>query len=225
LIITNKGFFIAGTGTDVGKTYIGCVLSAFLYQQGITVAPFKPIESNCLIIDNKLHANDANMYFKAIDKSITDAIIAPYRFKQICSTARAAKLNQKKITLFDIVEHININKIFRNNSILIVEGAGGMLSPLCYDGFNIDLAKKLGLPIILVASNKLGVINDILLNLKLFDSYDLDCQYIILNDTDNDTVANDDMNNLNELKEYTKIKIVQNDYNSHSFLQQIKIPS
>jgi dethiobiotin synthetase len=215
----NKGVFIAGTGTDVGKTYIGSALCASLYQKNVAIAPFKPIESDCLMTANKLYAKDAMMYFDAVDKTISDNIITPFRFKQTCSTARAATINHQKIILSDILNHINEHN--NHNSILIVEGAGGMLSPFCYDGLTIDLAKKLSLPIILVASNKIGVINDVLLNLDLFTKHNLKCEYIILNNIDNNNSG--DMDNVVELQQYTNIKIIYNDYNSHHFVKYIKI--
>jgi dethiobiotin synthetase len=211
-----NGIFIAGTSTFVGKTFIGSALCEHLYQKKISVKPFKIIESGF----NNKQKSDCYAYHKAVDNSIDMNVITPYKFKQVCSTSRAAFLSKTKICLNELCKHIK--KHSKKQDYLIIEAAGGILSPLCADASNLTFARKLDLPILLVTEDKLGCINDVLLNLALFKTYSLQCRYIVLNQMQQKTVT-DDTNNIKELQQYTKVKIIFNRYKKKNFLDEIRI--
>lgn len=224
--VTNKnGLFITGTDTGVGKTFIGTQIVSLLHNNNINAVPRKPIESGCSIINKELVPEDANLYFNAANAKIPLNEICPYRFEPAISPQRAARLINQPIYLDDVTAACT-NEI-SNNDYLIVEGAGGFYSPLCEDGNNSDLAKKLSLPVLLVANDQLGCINHILLTAEAINNQGLTLSLIILNH--NGKEDNHHMNNYDDLKllinvpiiKFNKNEILDNKHTSQLLLNTI----
>ena len=95
---------------------------------------------------------------------------------------------------------------------MLVEGAGGFYSPLAEDGLNADLAQALQLPVILVAADRLGAINDVLLTTEAIRSRGLSLLAIVLNATAANREAQ--LDNLADLRERLDVPIFETDYNS-----------
>lgn len=184
-----NGLFIAGTDTDVGKTTITALLAQHLRQQGLAVSARKPIASGC-----NVSCNDAERLAQATDED--EWLVCPHRFKAAVSPERAMRLEGKPLTLDDLVTASNNSRNFT-----LVEGAGGLLSPLTSDANNADLASALALPILLVVANKIGCINHTLLTLEAINSRKLTCLGIVANSincpVDADTIA--DLEQLTQL--------------------------
>ena len=100
--------FISGTGTDVGKTFITENLIYLLKSKGLTVSPYKPIETGCKKSKVKLIPSDANKFYKLINKEIDIDLINPYRFQQPISPHRAIKLANKKIFIKDYIDKLKL---------------------------------------------------------------------------------------------------------------------
>ena len=196
--------FISGTGTDVGKTYVTENLIYLLKAKGFTVSPYKPIETGCKKNKSKLIPSDASKFHKLIDKEIDIDLINPYRFQQPISPNRAIRLANKKIFIND---YISRSKLLPKNDYLIVEGAGGLYSPISTDGYNIDLIKKMKIPTVLVAKDEIGVINNILLSLDLLKKYKISVLAIILNKIN--SLQPNGMDNHKDMKSLTKIPLIQ----------------
>ena len=196
--------FISGTGTDVGKTFVTENLIYLLKAKGFTVSPYKPIETGCKKNKSKLIPSDASKFYKLIDKEIDIDLINPYRFQQPISPNRAIRLANKKIFIDD---YIGRSKLLPKNDYLIVEGAGGLYSPISTDGYNIDLIKKMKIPTVLVAKDEIGVINNILLSLDLLKKYKISVLAIILNKINN--LQPNGMDNHKDMKSLTKIPLIQ----------------
>lgn len=196
--------FISGTGTDVGKTFVTENLIYLLKAKGFTVSPYKPIETGCKKNKSKLIPSDASKFYKLIDKEIDIDLINPYRFQQPISPNRAIRLANKKIFIDD---YIGRSKLLPKNDYLIVEGAGGLYSPISTDGYNIDLIKKMKIPTVLVAKDEIGVINNILLNLDLLKKYKISVLAIILNKIN--SLQPNGMDNHKDMKSLTKIPLIQ----------------
>ena len=88
----------------------------------------------------------------------------------------------------------------------VIEGAGGLLSPLASDGFNIDLIKKIKAPTILVAKDEIGVINNVMLSLNILKQYKIKVLAVILNRIDK---VQPGMNNYEEIEALVKTPLVQ----------------
>ncbi len=166
-----KGLFITGTDTDVGKTYVTSLLAQQLQGVGLSVSTRKPVASGCA-----QGCIDAEILAQATGED--SYVVCPYRFAPAISPERAIRLVGQIITLADCAAVCNNSAHFT-----LVEGAGGWLSPLCSDGDNADLAQRLALPVLLVASNRLGCINQTRLTLQAIEQRGLTCIAIVLNDT------------------------------------------
>ena len=175
-----------------------------LKAKGFTVSPYKPIETGCKKNKSKLIPSDASKFHKLIDKEIDIDLINPYRFQQPISPNRAIRLANKKIFIDD---YIGRSKLLPKNDYLIVEGAGGLYSPISTDGYNIDLIKKMKIPTVLVAKDEIGVINNILLSLDLLKKYKISVLAIILNKIN--SLQPNGMDNHKDMKSLTKIPLIQ----------------
>ena len=173
-----SGIFVTGTDTGVGKTYVGVRLVHSLVSRGIRVSPRKPIESGCERIDDQLVPGDASALTKAAGPHVRLQSVCPYRLMHALSPERAARLENVQVQLSDLVTACRANA----DEFLLVEGAGGFYSPLSLDGLNADLAQRLGLEILLVAADRLGCINHVLLTVEAVQSRGLRLFAVVLND-------------------------------------------
>ncbi len=173
-----KGLFITGTDTDAGKTYIACEIANALYQSGLTVQPKKPVESGCRVDSGDLIPEDALALSKACNYTGDLQEVCRYRFTQPLSPRLAAELDNNRVSLAQIVKACQPHK---KKGIILVEGAGGVMSPLCENALNIDLASQLRLPLILVVNHKLGCINHTLLSIEAIQQNGLELNTIIIN--------------------------------------------
>jgi len=214
-----KGLFISGTDTNVGKTYIACLIAAELKSRGINVIPKKPVESGCEIIDGSLHPRDAALLLKASQSNLSLDSVCPFRFEPAISPARAAKIVHQKIQLNEL---ISICTAHNNpeNDYLITEGAGGFYSPLCEDGLNADLAENLDLPVLLVANDKLGCINHILLSLEAIAARNLPVAAVVLNQCDSN-LSHSESNNFEDLVEISNHYIISIKHNATSIPDEL----
>ena len=151
------GLFLTGTNTNVGKTHVGAVIARTLVSAGHRVGVYKPVESDCRREGKSLIAEDAHTLWEAAGCPGELAHVCPQRFEAALAPPQAAELEGKVVDadlLRQGLEYWNDHSDF-----LLVEGAGGLMSPLSGEDYNIDLAADLNLPLVIVAANELGVIN------------------------------------------------------------------
>ncbi|MCL4477764.1 MAG: dethiobiotin synthase [Deltaproteobacteria bacterium] len=176
-----KKLFVTGTDTAVGKTYTILGILNTAAGLGYKTVAMKPFETGCRIRNKMLVPHDAALIKKAIGIGDLDAI-NPYRFVAPVAPYVAAKIEKKRIKLnvvFDTYKHL-----IKGHHLIVVEGAGGLLVPITRDFFYADLAKTLSLPILVVAANKLGVINHTLLTVSYIMENKLKLTGVVLNDID-----------------------------------------
>jgi dethiobiotin synthetase len=145
------GLFLAGTDTAVGKTALGAALLRLALRHGRRPVPFKPAETGCDPLPL-----DAQLLLAAsarTDLSLDD--VCPHRFRP--PVAPAAATLDRPLRLSGLVAHAR--HLATRGDFLLVESAGGLLSPYAPDFTGADLAAALGLPILLVARNALGTVN------------------------------------------------------------------
>ena len=185
--VHSAGYFITGSDTDVGKTYIGCEIVRQLRALGLDLETRKPAESGCEVGDSGiLLTQDAQALCEANGHVETIERIAPYRFRTAVAPHRAARLEGTEIYLENLLEACSRDD---SDSCLIVEGAGGFYSPLAENGLNADLASALQLPAIIVVRNRIGAVNQALLTVQAVESRHLQVAAIILNQVDRDIEA------------------------------------
>lgn len=155
-----RGLFITGTGTEVGKTYVGALIAKQLVEAGVRVGVYKPVASGCLTQGGQIVSEDAVMLWEAAGKPGTLDLVCPQRFMDPLAPHLAARNEGKRVDADQLRKGIEPWRELCD--ILLVEGAGGLMSPISDDDYNADLALDLGLPVIIVAANRLGVMNDTL---------------------------------------------------------------
>jgi len=174
-----NGYFITGSDTDVGKTYIACQIVRQLCRLGFELETRKPAESGCiesstgeLITQDAAALRLANANRESIDR------INRYRFRAALAPHRAARLENQQLGAQALIDACDRNDPAH---CLIVEGAGGFYSPLAEDGLNADLANALKLSVIIVVNDRIGAVNQALMTLQAVASRSLSVAALILN--------------------------------------------
>jgi adenosylmethionine---8-amino-7-oxononanoate aminotransferase len=148
-----RGIFLIGTDTGVGKTTVGMGLLALARARGLAPVPFKPVETGA-----DPDPEDALCLRSAAGRdALPRELICPYAFPPPVAPALAAEQASTRLALADIIETARRAAVHGN--FLLVESAGGVLSPYSEDLTAADIAAALGLPLLLVARNTLGTIN------------------------------------------------------------------
>jgi dethiobiotin synthetase len=159
-----KGVFITGTDTCVGKTFFACKLAALLRDSGYRVGVMKPAESGCAERQGRLFPEDAILLKDASASQDPLDKICPYQLREPLAPSVAAQrqgITLKIDKLMDLYDEIS-----SGHDITLVEGAGGLMVPLLPSYTYADFARALKLPVIVVAANRLGMINHLLLTLE-----------------------------------------------------------
>ncbi|GAB4390429.1 MAG: dethiobiotin synthase [Thermodesulfovibrionales bacterium] len=159
-----KGFFVTGTDTGVGKTVVSGALIRALSISGLRVCGMKPVESGCRREGDVLIPSDG-MFLKSLsraDERIDS--LTPCRFERPLAPMVAAEMAGERVDLDRVWEEFG--RLSARYDAMVVEGVGGLLVPLRADFLVSDLALRLGLPLVVVASPFLGTINHTLLTVR-----------------------------------------------------------
>ncbi len=163
-------FFITGTDTGVGKTYVTRVMVETLRAEGVDAVGFKPVSCG--------DREDARI-LAAVSGDLPINEINPLHFNAPLAPHVAALLENREIDPAELISAYHA--LAARHPTILVEGAGGWEVPITGKYFISDLALDLGLPVILVAANRLGALNHILLTLLAIHRKGLTCAGIILN--------------------------------------------
>ncbi|RJO63233.1 MAG: dethiobiotin synthase [Myxococcales bacterium] len=182
-----RRLFVTGTDTGVGKTFVAAALILGLRRSGHTVVPMKPLESGCRMVDGQLFPEDAMRLHLAAggDPNDDDALakVCPYRLAAPLAPAVAAEKEGIRIDERTILEAADaLQREAGPDSILVIEGAGGLLVPAYPGRCMADLARLLGARLLIVARSSLGTVNHTLLTLEAARHRDLEIAGIVLND-------------------------------------------
>ena len=200
------GYFITGTDTGIGKTVVACALIRALRAAGRHVDPRKPVESGCERRGDELFPADGAALREAAGELAPDlAVVTPYRLQHALSPERAARLERRALNISALREACLA--AHAPGATMVVEGAGGFYSPLASDGLNADLAQALGLPVILVAPDRLGTINHVLLTAEAIRNRGLDLALAVLNA--DDAPGPEGMDNPSDLATYLDCPVVE----------------
>ena len=207
-----KGIFVTATDTNVGKTWIGTRLVTELKKLDIDVQVRKPVESGWPMTTD---VSETDAWKLASAMGETDALdrVCPNRFAAALSPDRAAMLEGKEISLKQIRQDcLNGTK---EDDFLYIEGAGGFYSPICNDGLNADLAVSLQLPILLVVEDRLGCINQALLNVEAIAKRGLKLTAIVLNQP-NQSEVGIEMDNFSDIQNRVDCEVIAFAHNQSS---------
>ena len=170
-LLEGPGYFVTGTDTGVGKTWVACGLARLARAKGLRVGVLKPAESG--------DGGDARALIRAADSSLPLAAVRPYAFRRPLAPAVAAAAEGRRVRL--AVVKRAFAAVRQASDFTLVEGAGGLLVPYAPGIDGAGLAKALGLPLLLVARAGLGTINHSLLTLEAARTRGLRVAAVVLN--------------------------------------------
>ncbi len=164
-------FFITGTDTHIGKTYVSSLLASGLRRQGATVTALKPISCG--------DREDAVALLEASGSGLSIEDVNPLALKAPLSPFAASLLENCTVELAPLAEHC---RRFENRADhLIVEGAGGWEVPVSADLSMADFAALLGYPAVVVIDNKLGALNHTILTVRSIEAFEVPIAGLVLN--------------------------------------------
>lgn len=159
-----RGIFVTGTGTGVGKTFVGAALAALLKERGLDVGVMKPAETGVADPEAPCYSADAALLAAAARVDDPPDLIVPYRLREPLAPAVAAELEGRKISAEVVLSAYA--ELRRRHEFLIVEGAGGIAVPFNEDLDMAGLAQALDLPLLVVSPVGLGAINECVLTVE-----------------------------------------------------------
>lgn len=174
-----KAWFITGTDTNIGKTFVSTGLARAFVRRGLSVGVMKPLESGCPTVGSVLAPKDAIALKEASGSKDPIDLINPYRYAPALAPLEAAEMAGKAIDPAVIKSAFDL--IRANHDATIVEGAGGLLVPVTHEMTMAEIARLLDIPIIIVAAQRLGVINHTAMTLECARARSIAIAGIVLN--------------------------------------------
>ncbi len=191
-----KGLFITGSNTDVGKTFVAQhIISLLAESQQVFVR--KPVESDCSQQNGTLVTKDAKLLAAVANSGESIDKVCAYKFSSCSSPEMASKEANSILSLNDLVVAC------QSKEPVVVEGAGGILSPIAEHALNIDLIQELNLPIVLIVKDELGAVNQALLALSATRSRQLNVAMLVLNQ-----VQPNCLNNESAISQYSDANVI-----------------
>ena len=174
-----KGVFVTGSDTEVGKTVIAGAIAAAMRAHGLDVGVMKPVASGAKEINGKLVSEDAVYLKKIIDSSDDDDLVNPICLKLPIAPTIAASIAGVPIDVDKIWKAYE--ELTNRHDFVVVEGVGGVRVPIKYTLFVADLVCKMDLPLVIVCKDYLGTINHTLLTLEYAKSRNIRIKGIVIN--------------------------------------------
>ena len=177
---STPGLFITGTDTGVGKTRVAATIARALTCDGWKVGVYKPAASGCERVGKELTSEDAVLLWEAAGRPGSLRRVCPQLFAAPLAPHLAAKAEGKQLD--EPLLRSGIEYWLERSDIVLVEGAGGLLSPLGEEKYVADLARATGFPLVVVVPNRIGSINQALQTLLAAQAYDLEVAGIVLSE-------------------------------------------
>ena len=176
-----KPLFVTATDTDIGKTYVCAGLAYALKKSGIDVGIMKPFACG---VKQKIgfSSNDLTILTNAAMVDDAEDIINPFFFPIPASPYTAAKNLGVKIDVEYVMECFR--KLDEIHDIVLVEGIGGIMTPILKDYAIIDLIKDLMANTIIVTSSKIGTVNHTVLTCNMCKNMNIPIKGLIINNFD-----------------------------------------
>jgi len=176
-----KSLFITGTDTDVGKTYFTAGLAVTLRKMGIDIGIMKPFAAGTAQ-KTGFKSEDVEILAKAAQVNDPESLLNPQFFPIASSPYTASKNLKIKPDIKLILERFK--KLSKLHSMLLVEGMGGVMTPILKNYFVSDLIKDMKLSTIIVTRTKVGTVNHTIMTCKMCEKYKIPVNGIIINNFD-----------------------------------------
>jgi len=164
-------FFISATDTDAGKTYVTALLTRSLRKAGFDTVAMKPISCG--------EPGDTLALQAAADNELSVEEVTPVSYSAPLAPIEAARMEGQSFDPSEVMT--TFTRLHDTHRSLLVEGIGGWLVPITKSYSAADLAKAMGLPVLLVVRNRLGGLNHALLTLESIKAHGLTCAGIVIN--------------------------------------------
>jgi dethiobiotin synthetase len=151
--------FITATGTDIGKTFVARGLIGALRARGRPVEALKPVVTG--FEPSEAAGTDSGLLLAALGRPVTPenvALVSPWRFAAPLAPDIAAARENRRLDYAEMIEFCR-SAVAKSRDALLIEGVGGVMSPVHPDHTVLDWMATLGLPLILVAGSYLGTIS------------------------------------------------------------------
>jgi len=184
-----QSYFVVGTDTNVGKTYVASALLRHFVSKGENAVGMKPVASGCEVSEygiwqGQMVNDDVVALYEAGSVAAPLELINPYHFAPAIAPHIAAEKAGVEIDVDLIVRAYHV--LVEMADVVVVEGAGGFFVPMNDQQTLADLAVKLKLPIILVVGMRLGCINHALLTVEAIKARGLKLAGWVANQVDPD---------------------------------------
>jgi dethiobiotin synthetase len=183
-----RAFFITATGTDIGKTFLACGLIRAWRGQGLKAGAFKPVLSG--FDPAKAAESDAGQLLAALDQPVSPQtldVISPWRYAAALSPDAAAAKEGKRVDYAAVLAACR-RFLRSDHDVALIEGAGGVMSPLSEDRTMLDWMADLRIPVILVAGSYLGTISHSLTALSVLEARRVPVRLVVMSETAGGTV-------------------------------------
>jgi dethiobiotin synthetase len=185
-------FFVTGSGTDIGKTFVCAGLLRFWRAQGLQPAAFKPVLSG--YDEAEPQGSDPAVLLRALGRpaGVADIrAIAPFRLREPLSPDQAAAREGRRLSAAQIAAACR-QAVARAEGPLLIEGAGGAMSPLNPRQTMLDLAVEISAPVLFVAGSYLGALSHALTGLTALQAAGLHVAAVAVNESAEGSVGLDE---------------------------------
>ena len=185
-----KTFYVTGTDTDAGKTWVTTECLKALGGLGIKAVGMKPVASGCEMTRDGLRNDDALKLIAASSIALPYEWINPIALREPTAPEIAAKHDHIEISFEPILA--SYVRVHEKADVILVEGVGGWLAPLSATLDQADLVRALNCPVILVVGLKLGCINHARLTERALKADGMQCVGWIAANTDSNLLFADE---------------------------------
>ena len=198
-----KSLFITGTDTDIGKTYITAGLAITLRKMSIDVGVMKPFAAG--VAQKKGYkSEDVEILSKSAQTHDPENLVNPQFFPIPASPYTAWKKLKIKPKIPLVLS--SFKKLSDMHEMMLVEGMGGILTPILKDYYVTNLIKDMKIPTIIVTRSKVGTVNHTLMTVKMCEKYKIPIKGIIINNFDGDGYPINQLKK--DLEDLTGVKVL-----------------
>ena len=176
-----KSIFITGTDTDIGKTYITAGLAVTLRKMGVDIGVMKPFAAGNAQ-KNGFKSEDVEILSKSAQVNDPENLVNPQFFPIPASPYTVWKKLKIKPKIPTILK--SFKKLSNLHEMLLIEGMGGVMTPILKDYYITNLIKEMKIPTIIVTRSKVGTVNHTIMTVKFCEKFKIPIKGIIINNFD-----------------------------------------
>jgi dethiobiotin synthetase len=181
LQVIMKSLFITGTDTDVGKTYVTAGLAVTIRKMGIDVGIMKPFAAGTPT-KKGYKSEDVDILARAAQVSDPEHLMNPQFFNMAASPYTASQKLKVKVRVAQTLA--SFNKLSKLHEMMLVEGMGGIMTPILKNYFVTNMIKDMNIPAVIVTRSKVGTVNHTIMTCKICENFKIPIKGIIINNFD-----------------------------------------